>query len=154
MEFIKWCKCTLSWQLLFCTLGSGHLLPGEGGREILVGGGGCNFFPAERGGVVIFFGTLGTILRRSFKNLLWGRTPRPNTLHYYLYHVILVSITTFQKVEDNGPNTYRPVGWGGGCNFLRVVKGGVVIFPKTRVQNSQPPLPVINDRSLWPLFEF
>ncbi len=60
-----------------------HLLLG-GGREILVQG--VVIFSAERGGIIIFWDTL------------CGSTPRPPTLHCYLYNVILVSSTTVEKV--------------------------------------------------------
>ena len=109
-------------------LGSGHLLPGRGSG--IPGGGVVVFFSAERGGVVIFWDTLETILHRNFKNFLWGSTPRPPPL------CITINIMSswyppllLKGWEDNDPIIYKQVEGGGGtATFPALYMGGCIFF--------------------------
>ncbi len=83
------------------------------------------FPPTKEGGLEFFFDTLERILQRIFQNFLWGRSPRPPSLHYYLENVILVSFTTLKTWEDTDPQYLQAVGEGGVAIFRASRKGGL-----------------------------
>ena len=111
----------------------------ERGREILVGGGGCNFFL----GVVI----LGVLWRRFYtgiSNIFSGGVPPDPPLCITVYIMsFLVSSTTFEMV---GRPQYLRGGQRGVAIFPMSQKEGLYFFfLKTRVQNPNPL--IIDDRS-------
>ncbi len=116
-------------------------LPGWAwGRETL--GGDVIFFPLKEGGCNFFWYS-----GDNSKILSGGEPPDPPPcITIYIisswYHPLLL------KRWKTLPQYLQAGRRGGGCDFLGVIKRrGVVIFSKTRVQNSHPP-PSGNKRPL------